>query len=538
MSFDALFGKVFSSGSGVELGGGLNFTSGLQAVYNPSTKQIDVTATGGGGGGGGGHTIQEEGVSLTQRTVMNFTGAGVTVTDAGGKTVVTIPGGTGDVEGPASAVSGRIATFSGTTGKLIADSGFATTAVAPGAFSVSGVAAAAGSASTFARSDHVHSLTGTLPVANGGTGLAALGSALQAIRVNAGGTALEFYTVSAGVTAGNGLTGTTTFAVLPENATIAVSASGIKRAAISGDVTIADGSNVAAITAGAVVDADVNASAAIAGTKISPNFGGQDVTTTGNLLAGATPRAAAGSGLRTPSAWAWNARNVANLADLPVVSVGVAATDTIAVGDTTVLVECTEVASGRNVVALCRKSAITTTQLPGNTGDGIVAVCDAATEPTTGVPSACTIVWNSSTLGLRSKGPSGAFKDIASSGVMNERHYEGTVTTTATSLTTVLDIDTSGFGADVSGIAEVTMTARGVAGTSGIAQTQAFSFSRTGGTLDAPGTLTLNGGATTDGTLSATNSSANLRLRVTPAAATKRRWDVHVKLRFSNTDAV
>jgi hypothetical protein len=29
------------------------------------------------------------------------------------------------------------------------------------------------------------------------------------------------------------------------------------------------------------VDADINASAAIAGTKISPNFGSQDITTTG-----------------------------------------------------------------------------------------------------------------------------------------------------------------------------------------------------------------------------------------------------------------
>lgn len=42
-----------------------------------------------------GHTIQDEGVSLTDRDYLNFTGAGVTVTDAGGKTVVAIPGGGG-----------------------------------------------------------------------------------------------------------------------------------------------------------------------------------------------------------------------------------------------------------------------------------------------------------------------------------------------------------------------------------------------------------------------------------------------------------
>lgn len=43
--------------------------------------------------GGGGHVIEEEGTPLTQRADLNFVGAGVTATDAGGKTVVTIPGG-------------------------------------------------------------------------------------------------------------------------------------------------------------------------------------------------------------------------------------------------------------------------------------------------------------------------------------------------------------------------------------------------------------------------------------------------------------
>lgn len=40
-------------------------------------------------------TVQDEGSSLTNRSTINFTGAGVTATDAGGKTVVTIPGGGG-----------------------------------------------------------------------------------------------------------------------------------------------------------------------------------------------------------------------------------------------------------------------------------------------------------------------------------------------------------------------------------------------------------------------------------------------------------
>jgi hypothetical protein len=41
-------------------------------------------------------------------------------------------------------------------------------------------------------------VTGTLPVANGGTGLTALGTSLQVLRMNSGATALEFATASSG----------------------------------------------------------------------------------------------------------------------------------------------------------------------------------------------------------------------------------------------------------------------------------------------------------------------------------------------------
>jgi hypothetical protein len=53
---------------------------------------------------------------------------------------------------------------------------------------------------------------------------------------------------------------------------------------LTGDVTgTGTGSFTTAIASGVIVDADVNASAAIAGTKISPDFGSQNVVTTGNL---------------------------------------------------------------------------------------------------------------------------------------------------------------------------------------------------------------------------------------------------------------
>jgi len=63
-------------------------------------------------GGSGGHVIEDEGTPLTQRANMNFVGSGVTVTDAGGKTVVTIPGGGG---GAVDSVNGETGTVILTT---------------------------------------------------------------------------------------------------------------------------------------------------------------------------------------------------------------------------------------------------------------------------------------------------------------------------------------------------------------------------------------------------------------------------------------
>lgn len=52
---------------------------------------------------------------------------------------------------------------------------------------------------------------------------------------------------------------------------------------VSGDITI-NNTGTAAIGSGVIVNADINASAAIAGTKVSPDFGNQNITTSGNLL--------------------------------------------------------------------------------------------------------------------------------------------------------------------------------------------------------------------------------------------------------------
>lgn len=85
------------------------------------------------------------------------------------------------------------------------------------------------------------------------------------------------------------------------NATTAAACTGnaatvTTNANLAGDVT--SSGNTTSIAAGVIVNADVNASAAIAGTKISPDFGSQNAITTGNvtgakLLTGGNGTAAA-----------------------------------------------------------------------------------------------------------------------------------------------------------------------------------------------------------------------------------------------------
>lgn len=70
-------------------------------------------------------TVEDEGVPLPQRTTLNFVGGGVTVTDAGGETVVTIPGAAasavGDFTGDKDqSPVGVISTDQATTGITIA----------------------------------------------------------------------------------------------------------------------------------------------------------------------------------------------------------------------------------------------------------------------------------------------------------------------------------------------------------------------------------------------------------------------------------
>lgn len=83
-------------------------------------------------------------------------------------------------------------------------------------------------------------------------------------------TLSKIQTVATDTLLGRDTAGTGTLEAITLNSTLAWSGSqSIGRAAISGDVTIAAGSNTAAITAGVIVDGDINASAAIANSKLA-----------------------------------------------------------------------------------------------------------------------------------------------------------------------------------------------------------------------------------------------------------------------------
>jgi len=59
-------------------------------IKRMSSDLAVIEGTGGPGGGVSGHAIQDEGVALAQRNILNFTGTGVQVVDTGTKTAVVI----------------------------------------------------------------------------------------------------------------------------------------------------------------------------------------------------------------------------------------------------------------------------------------------------------------------------------------------------------------------------------------------------------------------------------------------------------------
>lgn len=134
---------------------------------------------------------------------------------------------------------------------------------------------------------------------------------------------------------------------------------------------------------------------------------------------------------------------------------------TLKVGNTTVL-QGNDLGSGREVLGLF--GAVTTTQMPSNTGDRVLHWADATTMPTTGFPTGGGILGVDSSLGLQWKGKNGVETTIAQhgdSGNTTKRRMIGwksvpqrTTMATATGPTTVASFDVASLngGAVTNGI--------------------------------------------------------------------------------------
>jgi hypothetical protein len=211
-------------------------------------------------------------------TFPNVTGTVVTTGDIGTVTSTMITNGTivnADINASAGIVDTKLATIS-TAGKV---SNSATTAVSTN--TVNAIVTRDGSGNFSA---------GTITAAL--TGNASTATKLSSPRTFAV-TGDIAGTVNSDLTSGASIATSIAAGVIIDadvNASAAIGLSKLATGALPSGITVAS----ANIVDGTIVNADVNASAAIAGTKIAPNFGSQTITTTG-VISSALGTAAAPS---------------------------------------------------------------------------------------------------------------------------------------------------------------------------------------------------------------------------------------------------
>lgn len=123
---------------------------------------------------------------------------------------------------------------------------------------------------------------------------------------------------------------------------------------------------------------------------------------------------------------------------------------TVQVGDSTTMIEVAELATNRDIISLLLGAALTTTQMPANTGDKVIFVADATTVPTSGLPVGGSILFNSSAMGFQGKGVGGVESTIVPKGdttavtrKLADLVVVDTVVTAATTEVSVVEFDLS-----------------------------------------------------------------------------------------------
>jgi len=180
-------------------------------------------------------------------------------------------GGSGDVNGPASSVNNQAVLFNGTTGKDIKAS------------TATGVAKLASGVLSASNVDMTSEVTGTLPIANGGTNSSTALSGNRAVVTN-GSAIVESATTATEIGYVSGVTSSIQTQLNGKQA------SGNYITALTGDVTATGpGSSAATLSDGTVTNAKVASGAAIAVNKLAS-------------LTASRAVASDGSGFLTPSA--------------------------------------------------------------------------------------------------------------------------------------------------------------------------------------------------------------------------------------------
>lgn len=218
-------------------------------------------------------------------------------------------------------------------------------------------------------------------------------------------------------------------------------------------------------------------------------YSGQDVTTSNATTVGgaridkAGDASGTGTGGRTGGAYTIRS------------GIGSTGSGTLADGDLTIQrgasaqIQLVKPSSGL-VIGLVRTSAVTSTQMPANTGDGVIYVGNATTAPSTGNPVSGNILWAQNTTDGDSwlvKNPSGATWSLSPQRNWHRYYRSGHGTTNSTSSTTVATIDLGSLG-NGGGSVKVYVCTRDASNSFG-QQVYGFSFQTQGGTLSS-GTTT------------------------------------------------